>query len=303
MSTIHISLYPFLIIKTRIVLLKMLANLNDVLLDAKKGKYAVGLFNTVNLEMAKGVIGAAEELHSPVIIGTAEVLTCYSTIDELAYFLIPIAKKAKVPVVLHFDHGYTEDLIKKAIRYGFTSVMYDCSTMSFEDNIAAVARMVKYCHLRNVTVEGELGHVGANEGGSAEGNDTGSIYTDPFEAQTYAERTGVDALAIAVGTAHGAYKSKPKLDFERMTTISNIVKSPLVLHGGSGLSDEDFKNSIAHGISKVNIFTDINAASAQAAAATYMVNTGMTDMMPKIIQAIKESAMEKMRIFGSVNHG
>ncbi len=281
----------------------MLVNLNDVLLDAKKGKYAVGLFNTVNLEMAKGVIGAAEELNSPVIIGTAEVLTCYSTIDELAYFLIPMAKKAKVPVVLHFDHGYSEDLIKKAIRYGFTSVMYDCSTMSFEDNIATVSRMVKYCHLRNVTVEAELGHVGANEGGSAEGSDVASedMYTNPFEAQKYAEATEVDALAVAIGTAHGAYKSKPKLDFERCQTIANIVKAPLVLHGGSGLSEEDFKTAIAHGIAKVNIFTDINAASAQAAAATYMVNTGMTDMMPKIIQAIKDSAMEKMKIFGSVN--
>lgn len=283
----------------------MLVNLNDVLLDAKKGKYAVGLFNTVNLEMAKGVLGAAEELRSPVIIGTAEVLTCYSTIDELAYFLILMAKKATVPVVLHFDHGYTEDLIKKAIRYGFTSVMYDCSTMPFEDNIAAVSRMVKYCHLRNVTVEGELGHVGANEGGSAEGSDIAGeeMYTNPFEAQTFAERTGVDALAVAIGTAHGAYKSKPKLDFERCQIIANIVKAPLVLHGGSGLSEEDFKKAIAHGIAKVNIFTDINAASAQAAATNYMMNAGMTDMMPKIIEAIKESAMEKMKIFGSVNHG
>ena len=283
----------------------MLVNLNDVLQDAKKGKYAVGLFNTVNLEMAKGVIGAAEELNSPVIIGTAEVLTCYSTVDELAYFLIPMAKKAKVPVVLHFDHGYSEDMIKKAIRYGFTSIMYDCSTMSFEDNIAAVSRMVKYCHLRNVTVEAELGHVGANEGGSAEGDDlaTEDMYTNPFEAQTFAERTEVDALAVAIGTAHGAYKSTPKLDLERLNTISHIVKAPLVLHGGSGLSDENFKSALANGIAKVNIFTDINAASAQAAAATYMVNTGMTDMMPKIIQAIKDSAMEKMQIFGSVNNG
>ena len=126
---------------------------------------------------------------------------------------------------------------------------------------------------------------------------------EQLKAKLFAEATNVDALAVAIGTAHGAYKSKPKLDFPRLNTISHIVKAPLVLHGGSGLSDDDFKNAIANGIAKVNIFTDINATSAQAAAANYMVHTGMTDMMPKIIEAIKESAMEKMRIFGSVNKG
>ena len=283
----------------------MLVNMTEILRKAKDGRYGVGFFNAVNVEMARAVIGAAEELDAPVIVGTAEVLLPAMPLELVANYLLPMAKRAKVPVCVHYDHGLTFERCMEALRLGFTSIMYDCSTMPFWDNIAAVSRMVKYCHLRNVTVEGELGHVGANEGGSAEGNDPSSedLYTDPFEAQKFAEQTEVDALAVAIGTAHGAYKSKPKLDFPRLNTISHIVKAPLVLHGGSGLSDDDFKNAIANGIAKVNIFTDINATSAQAAAANYMVHTGMTDMMPKIIEAIKESAMEKMRIFGSVNKG
>ena len=223
----------------------MLVNLNDVLLDAKKGKYAVGLFNTVNLEMAKGVIGAAEELHSPVIIGTAEVLTCYSTIDELAYFLIPMAKKAKVPVVLHFDHGYTEDLIKKAIRYGFTSVMYDCSTMSFEDNIALTRKVVEYAHDHGVVVEAELGTLaGIEDEVNVSAED--SSYTRPEDVQEFVERTGCDSLAIAIGTSHGAYKfkpgTKPQLRFDILEDVERRLPGfPIVLHGASSVPQEFVK--------------------------------------------------------------
>ena len=175
----------------------MLVTLREVLKDAQEKKYGVGLFNTVNLEMAKGVLAAAEELNSPVIIGTAEVLLPTAGLEELSYFLLPMARKASVPVVLHYDHGLTEPKIMEALRLGFSSIMYDCSTDAYENNVHRVARMVEIAHLFGATVEGELGHVGANEAGSG---DEG-IYTQPEQARDFVERTGVDALAVAIGTA------------------------------------------------------------------------------------------------------
>lgn len=272
----------------------MLVNLNDVLPRAKEKKYAVGLFNTVNLEMAKGVLAAAAELGSPVIIGTAEVLLPYASLKELSSFLIPMAKEAPVPVVLHFDHGLTLEKVREAMDLGFTSVMYDCSTLDFEGNCRAVAELTKEAHARGVTVEAELGHVGANTGG---GDD--SIYTQPEEALRFFEQTGVDALAVAIGTAHGAYKSTPKLDIARLKEIAETVNVPLVLHGGSGLSDQDFKNCIENGISKVNIFTDINCAAARAAHDGWTSGAGFTDLMQPIAEAVKQETIKKMRVFGS----
>ena len=157
----------------------MLVTLREVLKDAREKKYGVGLFNTVSLEMAKGVLGAAEELKSPVIIGTAEVLLPYASLEELAYFLVPMAKKASVPVVLHFDHGLTDTKIVEALRLGFSSIMYDCSTDTYENNIARVAQMVKIAGMFGASVEGELGHVGAND--ESAGDD--SIYTEPDQAR------------------------------------------------------------------------------------------------------------------------
>ncbi len=277
----------------------MLVTLREVLKDAQEKKYGVGLFNTVNLEMAKGVLAAAEELKSPVIIGTAEVLLPYASLEELAYFLVPMAKKASVPVVLHYDHGLTDKKIVEAMRLGFSSIMYDCSTDTYENNIARVAQMVKIADMFGASVEGELGHVGAND--ESAGDD--SIYTEPEQARDFAQRTGVDALAVAIGTAHGAYKEKPRLDIGRLAEISRTVPVPLVLHGGSGLSDEDFKNCVANGISKINIFTDINCAAAKAAHDFYKEGCGLTDIQNQITEAVKEETMKKMRIFGSAGRG
>jgi len=280
----------------------MIVTLKDVLKDAKKNKYAVGLFNTVNLEMAKGVIAAAEQTKSPVIIGTAEVLLPYSSLKELAYFLVPMAKKATVPVVLHLDHGLTAEKVIEALTLGFSSVMYDCSTCTYEDNIAKVKEMSKIAKIFGASIEAELGHVGANEiAAESHGDNDNSIYTQPRQAKEFVDLTNVDALAVAIGTAHGAYKSKPKLDIERLKEISNIVNVPLVLHGGSGLSNEDFENCIKNGISKVNIFTDINCAAAKAAVNSYKEGNGMTDLMESIVDSIKEVTITKMKMFGSVN--
>lgn len=277
----------------------MLVTLNEVLKDAKKNQYAVGLFNTVNLEMARGVIKAAEEARSPVIIGTAEVLLPFAPLEELSWLLVPMAKAAKVPVVLHYDHGLTEAMVMKAIRLGFSSVMYDCSCMSYQDNIRACKNLTKFAHLMGVTVEAELGHVGANDGASEGSGGDNSIYTEAAQAAEYVERTEVDALAVAIGTAHGAYKSKPKLDFQRLSDIAAAVEAPLVLHGGSGLSEKDFRTCIKCGISKVNIFTDINCAAARGAFEHYREGGGMTELMPEITERIRKEVLYKMELFGS----
>lgn len=280
----------------------MLVTLREVLKDAKEKKYGVGLFNTVNLEMTKGVIQVAEELRLPVIIGTAEVLLPYAELEELAYFMVPMAKKASVPVVLHFDHGVTEQRIMEALKLGYTSVMYDCSTDTYENNVKRVADMVKTAETFGASVEAELGHVGANEGnlGKTDAEDD-SIYTQPEQAKDFAKRTNVDALAVAIGTAHGAYKEKPRLDIGRLAEISRTIETPLVLHGGSGLSDDDFRNCVANGITKINIFTDINCIAAKAAYENYREGLGQTNIQNQVIEAVKQETMKKMKVFGSVN--
>ena len=280
----------------------MLVTLNEVLKDAQKNRYAVGLFNTVNLEMAKGVLAAAEEARSPVIIGTAEVLLPYASLEELAPLLTSLADRASVPVVLHFDHGLTTECIRKAIDLGFTSVMYDCSTKSFDENCRNVGEMAEYAHARGISIEAELGHVGAGGGAEGTGAQDHSVYTDPSQAKHFYEATGVDALAVAIGTLHGAYKQKPMLDFDRLAEIASLVDVPLVLHGGSGLSDDEFLRAIANGIAKVNIFTDINTAAAKAAYDLYAEGVGMTDLMQGVAEAVRRATLEKMRLFGSVGH-
>lgn len=283
----------------------MLVNMNEVLYPAKKGKYAVGLFNAVNLELARGIITAAESTGSPVIMGTAEVLFPYGPLEEVSYYLLPMAKKAKVPVVIHLDHGLKKETCLRALELGFTSIMYDCSTEPYEENVRRVKEMADIAHSYGATIEGELGHVGDNEG-SAEGTshleDPARFYTDPEQAKDFVQRTGVDALAIAVGTAHGAYKLPPKLDFERIRTIANTIDIPLVLHGGSGLSDSDFRQAIHDGISKVNIFTDINVAAIKAIINNYKeIGSGITELIPIQVEAIRQEVVKKLELFGSMN--
>ena len=284
----------------------MLVNMNDVLKPAQQGKYAVGLFNAVNLELARGIIAAAEQSRSPVIMGTAEVLLPYGPLEEVSYYLIPMAKKASVPVVVHLDHGLKKETCIKALELGFTSIMYDCSTDPYEVNVEKVREMAEIAHSYGATIEGELGHVGDNEG-SAEGSshlsDPSQYFTDPKLAKDFVEKTKVDALAIAVGNAHGAYKLPPKLDFARIDAIRRTVDVPLVLHGGSGLTDDDFRKGIEKGISKVNIFTDINVAAVKAAFETFTsVDKGITDLILAEVEAIKQEVLRKMELFGSVGN-
>ncbi len=279
----------------------MLVTMNEILPQAKKGHYAVGLFNAVTMELAQGIIAAAEETGSPVIFGTAEVLLPYNSLEDLAMILIPMAKRAKVPVVVHLDHGLNKETCLKALKLGFSSIMYDCSTDTYENNCARVKEMADIAHSYGASIEGEIGHVGGAEGAATaeQQNDASKFYTTSEEAKDFVERTGVDALAIAVGTAHGAYKLPPKLDFDRIKKIANTVSTPLVLHGGSGLTDEDFRKCIEMGISKVNIFTDINVAAVAAALANFTdMGKGIIDLLPSIREAIKLSVKEKMELFG-----
>ena len=282
----------------------MLVNLNDVLKKAQAGNYAVGLFNTTDTDMLEAVIGAAEELNSPVIIGTAEVLLPYGELQLIAPSIIAAAKRAKVPVVVHYDHGLTFDRCIEALKLGFSSVMFDGSIKDYEINIKETCEIVKIAHSFGASVEGEIGHVGNNEGAAESDGVEGQneeVYTTPEEAKSYLEATGVDALAIAIGTAHGVYKKKPQLNIERLKEIRNTVDAPLVLHGGSGLSDDDFKTTIKNGIAKVNIFTDLCLAGARAMKDGEERGIGYLETRNLKVQYIKEAVKEKMRLFGSEN--
>lgn len=276
----------------------MLTNLNGVLKDTQKLNYAVGLFNTIDTDMLQAVTDAAEELQSPVIIGTAEVLLPFGNLELIAPSIIKRAKEAKVPVVVHYDHGLTFEKCMTALKLGFSSIMYDGSSKDYKQNIAETKEIVKIAHSFGATVEGEIGHVGE---ANISDNENKNLYTTAEEAVKYVEATGVDALAIAIGTAHGAYKSKPKLDFERLSEIRKAVDVPLVLHGGSGLSDDDFKNSIKSGISKVNIFTDLCVAGEKAMNSGIQDKLGYLDLRNKKVEMIKEATMRKMILFGSDN--
>ena len=276
----------------------MLVNLNDVLKKAQKEHYAVGLFNTTDTDMLEAVIAAAEEMKSPVILGTAEVLLPYGELKLIAPSIIAAAKRATVPVVVHYDHGLTFERCMEALQLGFTSIMFDGSAGDSDKNIADTKEVVRIAHSMGATVEGEIGHVG--EAANCD-NATSDRYTTVKEAKDFLEATGVDALAIAIGTAHGAYKAKPCLDINRLKEIRANVDTPLVLHGGSGLSDDDFKNTIREGIAKVNIFTDLCVAGENAVKKAIAENKGYLEMRNEKVEAIKAAVKTKMQLFGSQN--
>ena len=275
----------------------MLVTLNDVLPKARDGKYAVGLFNTTDSDMLQAVIEAAEETRSPVIIGTAEVLLPYGELQLIAPSILARAKAASVPVVMHYDHGLTFDRCIEALKLGFSSIMFDGSIHEYEENIAQTKEIVKIAHSFGASVEGEIGHVGNAD--SDDGDDS-ALYTTPRQALDYIEATGVDALAIAIGTAHGAYKKKPKLDFERLQEIRRATDVPLVLHGGSGLTDLDFTTAIRDGIAKMNIFTDLCLAGESAMKKCSEEGTPYLLARNCKVEEIKKEVIKKMTLFGSV---
>ncbi len=274
----------------------MLVNLDYVLKNAQSEHYAVGLFNTIDTDMLEAAISAAEELNSPIIIGTAEVLLPYGELDLIAPSVISAAKNAKVPVVVHYDHGLTFERCMQALRLGFTSIMFDGSAGDADKNIADTAQIVNIAHSFGATVEGEIGHVG--EAATCD-NFVSDNYTTPAEAADFIAKTGVDALAVAIGTAHGAYKEKPCLDIKRLDKIREKVDTPLVLHGGSGLSDDDFRNTVKHGIAKINIFTDLCTAGTDAVKEATEQSLSYLEMRSLKVKKIKEAVKAKIRLFGS----
>lgn len=275
----------------------MLVTLEEILKEAEKGKYGVGLFNMLNLEMARGIIDAAEEERSPVILGVAEVHLSTIPFEYTSYIMRKIAAEATVPVCLHFDHGTDYKTILKAIKDGFSSVMYDGSSLPYEENIHNTKEVSKVAHALGISVEAELGHVGGAEGGLDDGNE--QLYTVVEQVNDFIKRADIDALAVAIGTAHGQYKSKPQLDMKRLADIYEIAEKPLVLHGGSGLSDMDFKNTIENGIRKVNICTEMCIAAHRAYIHTDHNNFELALQTAKI--AVQEVVKHKIRVFGSRN--
>ncbi len=276
----------------------MLVNLDYVLKKAQAEHYGVGLFNTTDSDMLEAVIAAAEEMNAPVIIGTAEILLPYGELKLIAPSMLAAAKRAKVPVVMHYDHGLTFDRCIEALKLGFSSVMFDGSTGSYEENIAATREIVKIAHSFGATVEGEIGHVGQAD---TEDNLIADMYTTPEEAESYVKATGVDALAVAIGTAHGVYKTKPQLNLERLREIRAKIDTPLVLHGGSGLSDDDFKNTVRDGIAKVNIFTDLCIAGERATKKGLKDGIGYLETRNLKVEYIKNAVKEKIKLFGCDN--
>ena len=230
----------------------------QLLLDAQAGKYAIGAFNVENMEMVQAVIAAAEELRSPVILQTTPGTLAYAP-PELYYANVQaVTKSATVPVAIHLDHGNSYELAIRALKAGYTSIMIDGSQKPFEENVSITAAVAEKCRAAGVPVEAELGKVGGKEDDLDGGEGAG--YTVPEEAAEFVRRTGVDSLAVAIGTAHGVYKGIPKLDLDRISRIQELVSIPLVLHGTSGVPDDTVRQCIARGMCKVNYATDLRIA-------------------------------------------
>lgn len=230
--------------------------------DAKKGRYAVPAFNIENMEMIYEVIDTAVEMNSPIILQTTPSTVKYAGVNMLRAMVYEAAKDCKVPVALHLDHGDSFELAVRALRAGYTSLMIDGSKLSFDENIAVSKKVADIGRAAGIPVEAELGKVGGKED-ELEVSDKSESYTDPDQAKEFVLRTGVDSLAVAIGTAHGFYKGKPKLDFERLAKISEVVDVLLVLHGASGVPENDVKKAVELGISKVNFATELRAALTQ----------------------------------------
>lgn len=241
----------------------MIFNSKEILLKAKKQKFAVPSTNFIDLNSARVYVKTAEEQSLPLILAYAQSHKEILSIEEAASIGKYLAESSSTPVVLHLDHGEDKETIFKAIDLGFSSVMIDASSEKFEKNIEITKEIVDYAKKRNVTVEAELGHVGANDTSEAY-EVTDSIYTEVDDVIEFVERTNVDSLAISIGTAHGLYKGTPKINFERLVAIDKIVKIPLVLHGGSSSGDENLNRCATNGISKINIYTDFITAAYKA---------------------------------------
>ncbi|TZE82911.1 class II fructose-1,6-bisphosphate aldolase [Calorimonas adulescens] len=281
----------------------MLVSGIEILAKANIDGYAVGAFNTSNLEITQAIIESAEELNAPVIVQVSEGAFNYAGGKNIANIVKTMARDASVPVALHLDHGRDFGILMRSIRYGFTSIMYDGSKYPLPENIERTKRIVDMARAVNISVEAELGKIGGTED-NVSVSEKEAMYTDPDEAVEFVKETGVDYLAIAIGTAHGPYKGVPHLDFERLKEIKSRLGMPIVLHGASGLSEEDIKKAVKLGVNKINIDTDIRQAFAASVRAYLDENKDVYDprsILGNAKKAMKDVIKKKMIMFGSDN--
>lgn len=284
----------------------MLVTLNEVMKIAEEREIAIGSFNTPNLESLEAIISAAEELDLPVIIQFAQCHEPWIPLSLIGPIMVKAAKRAAVPVCVHLDHGETLEYLQQALEIGFTGIMYDGSTLSYEENLANTKQAVAMAKKTGASVEAELGSMGRRESGA--GDDTGAddetkIYTDPDQAAVFVKETGIDALACSFGTTHGIYLAEPKLDFDVVKNVrAKTDQIPVVMHGGSGVSREDYKKAIKAGTRKINYFTYMDKAGGNAAAAyVESVKAGEPLFFSSIYlaarDAMKENVKEAMKMF------
>lgn len=278
----------------------MLVTTKELLLDAQRSKYAVGAFNVENMEMVIAVIRSAENTKSPVIMQTTPGTVKYAGADMYFANIKAAAERASVPVACHLDHGNSLAIVVQAFRAGYTSIMIDGSKLSFADNIAITKSVTEICHASNIPVEAELGRVGGKEDNLDNGDD--NPYTDPDEASEFVEKTECDSLAVAVGTAHGVYKGTPQINFDVLDKIKKVVDIPLVLHGTSGVPDEQVIRCVSMGMCKVNYATDLRIAYTYGVKKYIKENPGVFD--PKKygsygIDEVTRYVTERMRVLGS----
>lgn len=275
----------------------MLVTLKEILAVAMEKNWAIGSFNTPNLENLNAVIHAAEKLNLPVIISHAQVHEPYSALRIIGPVMVEAAKKSSVPVCVHLDHCESFDYMEEALKMGFTGIMYDGSVLPYEENVENTRRAVAMSHAYGASVEAELGQMGTGETGGE--THTGPVYTDPELAVAFCRETGIDALAPSFGTAHGVYKSQPVLDLERVKVIAEKTGLPLVMHGGSGVSDAEYRKAIKNGIRKVNYYTYMSKAGTRAVQEMLSRQqvTYYHDLALAAEQAMQEDVEKAMRVF------
>ncbi len=280
----------------------MLIPFREITRDALRRRYAVGAFNCLSVENVMGAVAAAEELHSPIILQLAEVQFPEAPMELMAPVFLRAARDAKVPVAVHLDHGRSIETCIRAVREGFTSVMFDGAKLPFEENAEQTRLVVRLAHAAGVDVEAELGRVGdTGFGGEGTAAAAADVFTDVEESARFIARTGTDALAIAIGNLHGRYTATPRLNIARLREIHARNAVPLVLHGGSGTSEEDFKACIRNGICKINVATAIQIAAAEAVA-EYLArggSPGYIGIKRRIIEASQRAVAEHIRLFES----
>lgn len=280
----------------------MLIPFREITRDALRRRYAVGAFNCLSVENVMGAVAAAEELHSPIILQLAEVQFPEAPMELMAPVFLRAARDAKVPVAVHLDHGRSIETCIRAVREGLTSVMFDGAELPFEENAEQTRLVVRLAHAAGVDVEAELGRVSdTGFGGEGTAAAAADVFTDVEESARFIARTGTDALAIAIGNLHGRYTATPRLNIARLREIHARNAVPLVLHGGSGTSEEDFKACIRNGICKINVATAIQIAAAEAVA-EYLArggSPGYIGIKQRIIEASQRAVAEHIRLFES----